>query len=56
MISTERVKACKFQEGLVPYQQQKLAPPMIEDYAEIYERALVIKQTSQRLAFDRQQQ
>lgn len=36
--------------------QHRLAPLIIEDYAEAYEKALVIEQSSQRLASDKQGQ
>lgn len=56
MIGTERKKAHKFQEGLAHYLQHRLTPLIIGDYAEAYERVLVIEQTFQRLALYRQGQ
>lgn len=54
MEASLKEKAHKFCEGLVPYIQNTLAPLMIESYIDPYERALVIEDTAQRLADDRQ--
>lgn len=54
VVTALREKFCKFQEGLIPFIQNRLAPLMIEGYADAYERALLIKDTANRLAEDRQ--
>lgn len=52
VVTTPREKACKFQEGLTLLIQNRLALLMIEDYSNVYERALVIEDTANRLAVD----
>lgn len=54
IIGTEREKAWKFQEGLTYYIKSRITPLMITDYADTLERALVIEDTSDRFAAERQ--
>lgn len=42
IIGTKREKARKFQEGLAPYIHNKMVPLMIIDYAEAFEREMLV--------------
>lgn len=55
IIGIEKEKAQKFPKGLVYYVKSQIAPLMITDYAEAYERALVIEDTFERSAAPKRQ-
>lgn len=46
MVADKEERAKKFQHGLAPHIQERVAPFMLEDYSEVYKKALVIERTT----------
>lgn len=46
MVADDVEKVKKFQSGLTPYIQERIAPFILEDYSKVHARALVIEKTT----------